>query len=84
MAQIGSISLNVKEFKAIVLEITQEGVKARQAAYETVMEILSEKVTGDEALALLRDLNIEELAALATNDPNALADAMSELRERKP
>ncbi len=84
MTKIGSIGLPVKEFKAIVLEVTQEGVEARQAAYETVMEILSERVTGDEALALLRNLNMEELAQLATSDPNALADAMRELRERKP
>ncbi len=84
MTTVGGISLDVKEFKAIVLEVTQEGVEARQAAYETVMEILSEKKTGDEAMALLRNLNMEELAQLATSDPNALADAMRELRERKP
>ncbi len=84
MTTVGGISLDVKEFKAIILEVTQEGVEARQAAYETVMEILSEKKTGDEALALLRNLNMEELAQLATNDPVALTDAMRELREREP
>ncbi len=84
MPKVGGIGLPAREFKALVLEVTQEAVEARQAAYETVMEVLSERVTGDEALAMLRDLNMEELAMLATKDPNALADAMRELRERKP
>lgn len=82
MAKIGGIGLPAKEFKAIVLEVTQEGVEARQAAYETVMEVMSERVTGDEALALLRGLNMEELALLMTKEPTAVADAMRELRER--
>ena len=83
MTTVGVIGLPAKEFKAIVLEVTEEGVEARQAAYETVMEILSERVTGDEVLALLKDLNMDELVLLMTKDPDAVADAMRELRERK-
>ncbi len=81
MTTVGGISLDVKEFKAIILEVTQEGVEARQAAYETVMEILSEKKTGDEALALLRNLNMEEFAMLMTKDPDAARQALQEIRE---
>ncbi len=84
MRTIGGIGLPAREFKAIVLEVTEEGVEARQAAYETVMEVLSERVTGDEALALLKDLNMDELVLLMTKDPDAVADAMQELREREP
>ncbi len=83
MANIGSIGLPAKEFKAIVLEITEEAVDARQAAYETVMEVLSERVTGDEALALLANLTAEEVATMAARNPDQLREALVELRERQ-
>ncbi len=81
MPKVGGIGLPAREFKALVLEVTQEGVEARQAAYETVMEVLSERVTGDEALAMLRDLNMEEFAMLMTKDPDAARQALQEIRE---
>ena len=78
---IGNIGLPAKEFKALVEEITEEAVEARQAAYDTLMEVLSEVVTGQEALALLAGLNMEEFAELMTRDPDSARLALKEMRE---
>ena len=83
MPKIGGIGLPAKEFKAIVVEVTEEAIEARQAAHETVMEVMSERVTGDEARALLAMLNSEEWAQLMAKDPDQAREAIRELREEQ-
>ena len=83
MAEIGGIDLPAKEFKAIVVEVTEEGIEARQAAHEAVMEVMSERVTGDDARALLAMLNSEEWAQLMAKDPDQAREAIRELREEQ-
>ncbi len=58
MGKLGTIGLPAKEFKAIIEEVRDEAVEARQAAYDTVMEVLAfkETITPEEARSMLRQL----------------------------
>jgi hypothetical protein len=83
MPKVGGIGLSAKEFKEIIDEIVEEAKDARQAAWDTTMEILGEIVTGDEALDLLAMMSDEEFAAMFVDNPDALAEGLKGLRERR-
>lgn len=75
MPKIGGIGLPAAEFKTIIMEVTEEAVEARQAAYDTVMEVLSFKktVTPEEAQRILAQLTQSgEEAELAASDPKLM------------
>ena len=82
MPKVGGIGLPSKEFKEIIDEVIEDAIDARQAAYDTVMEILGENVTGDEALDLLAMMSDEEFARMFVENPDALAEGLKGLRER--
>lgn len=83
MPKIGGIGLPAKEFKAMVEEVTEEGVIARQAAYDTVMEVLAFKqtVTPEQAQRILAQLSEEqqiEMAAFDTDNYRQLVETAFE------
>jgi hypothetical protein len=81
---VGGISLNQREFKEIVLEVTEDAIIARQAAYETVMELFSKRKTVTspaEAREILATLGIQGFAAFAAQDPEGAADLMKLVNE---
>lgn len=80
---VGGIGLKADEFKEIVQEVTEDAVIARQASYDTVMELLSETISGDEALALLAGLDLEEFAQLMARNPEQARKALEDLRLRE-
>lgn len=80
---IGGIGLKSAEFKQIVIEVTEDAVMARQAAYDTVMEVLSKRVTGDDALAFAATLTDQQFAEIAAREPGKAAELLQALRERQ-
>lgn len=84
MGKIGGIGLPAKEFKAIVEEVTEEAVLARQATYDTVLEVLSfkETVTPEEArLILARLIEAGGEAELAASDPKQMRQLLEAAME---
>ena len=65
------IGLPAREFKGIVLEVTEDALIARQQAYDTVMEIMSfkETLTPEEAQQILASLSRQQQIEQATTDP---------------
>ena len=65
------IGLPAREFKEIVLEVTEDALIARQQAYDTVMEIMSfkETLTPEQAQQILASLSRQQQIERATTDP---------------
>lgn len=80
---IGGIGLEAGEFKQMVLEVAEDAVLARQAAYDTVMEVLSQTVTGEKAIQFLTRLDEQSFAQIATRDPDQARQILETLRERE-
>ena len=71
MPRVGVIGLPAREFKEIVLEVTEDAQIARQQAYDTVMEIMSfkETLTPEQAQQILASLSRQQQIEQATTDP---------------
>ncbi len=82
---IGGISLKANEFKEIILEVTEDAVIARQASYDTTMEIMSTRkvATVKEAQALLAQLGEQGLAELAVRDPKGATELVKRANEEE-
>lgn len=75
---IGTIGFTAEEFRDIVMEVTDEAEEARQASYDTVMEVLGEVVTGEDARALLGQIDLPQLMA---TQPAEARKILSEVRK---
>lgn len=82
---IGGISLKAKEFKEIVTEVTEDAMIARQASYDTVMEILSTRkiATIEEARIIMAQLGEQGLAELAIRDPKTATELVKRANEEE-
>lgn len=75
---IGTIGFTAEEFQEIVMEVVDEAEEARQAAYDTVMEVLGEVVTGKDAMALVGEIDLPRLMA---ERPDEARKLLREVRE---
>ncbi len=82
---IGGISLKAGEFKQIVQEVAEDAVIARQASYDTTMEIMSTRkvATVREAQAILAQLGEQGFAELAVSDPKTATELVLRANEQE-
>ena len=78
--KIGRLGITNEVFNRIVDQVAEEASRARQAAYDATLEILSEAPTAGEIAAFLASLDMAGIAQLASTNPDAAADAMQQLR----
>ena len=78
---IGTLGLTHKVQLEVVAEVFEEGKAIRQAAYDTVLEIMSEPLSAEEEQTMIANLQGADMLALMSQEPAVAKAVLQKTRE---
>ena len=78
---IGTLGLTHKVQLEVVAEAFEEGKAIRQAAYDTVLEIMSEPLSAEEEQTMIANLQGADILQLMSEEPAVAKSVLQKTRE---